>query len=117
MSNPTSSLSSRRSFNVAIFDVDYSPAHVWNAEKLLELVAVLVVVGQTMSVAIDKNNVVIDGNDLAHCMKILRLKTLRVIYADGLSVNQARRLRRRTNTLYRASHPVLFDQMTLAQLD
>jgi hypothetical protein len=100
-----------------IFDLIHSPNHRWDPDKILNLIWVLVSYGQTMPVAVDKNNIIVDGNDVVRALATLRIKSVGVVDADGLSVAKARALRRKKNTYRRECDPEMFNFMTRAQLD
>jgi hypothetical protein len=108
--------SARRPFNMLI-DVLQEHDDALNNEKLLENVAVLGAFGQTMAVAISKKKVILDGKHAVHAMYLMGLRTVTVVYADGLSAKQIRALRRRTNHLSRAMDKNWAKQVTMVQLD
>ena len=70
-----------------------------------------------MAIAIDKNNVIMNGNDVVLVMALLSKKFARVINADGLSRKEVRALRLQTNTLPRNSTDEFVDKITRLQLD
>ena len=102
---------------MTIFELTESENHPWNPDKILDLIWVLISFGQTIPVAKNRANVIVDGNDLVRALHILRVKSVGVVDADGLSIAKARALRRRKNTYKRAWDPAMFDFMTRAQLD
>jgi hypothetical protein len=102
---------------MTIFELIDSENHPWDFEKILDLVWVLVSYGQTMPVAIDKSNAIIDGNDVVRALRVLRIKSVDVVDADGLSIAKARALRLRKNSFKRAWDPAAFDFITRLQLD
>ena len=76
------------------------------------------VLGQTMAVAIDANNVVLDGNDVVLVMMLLGKKSTKVVDAEGLSPEQVRTLRLSTDTLRRRRDPSGFNAKIIRlQLD
>src|ERR1700722_14297960 len=108
---------SRRSQDIPIFQVYYSADHIWDAERVLGVIAILVDFKQTMAVAVKSTGEIVDGNNVVRAMKILGLHTLRVVNADGLSVKHAGALRRRTNNLVPAADREYVEFLTLQQLD
>jgi hypothetical protein len=102
---------------MTIFELIDSENHPWNFEKILDLIWVLVSYGQTIPVAKDKNNAIIDGNDVVRALRVLRLKSVGVVDADGLSIAEARALRLRKNSFKRAWDPAMFDFINRMQLD
>jgi len=70
-----------------------------------------------MAIAIDKNNVNMNGNDVVLVMALLSKIFARVINADGLSRKEVRALRLQTNTLLRNSMDEFVDTITRLQLD
>ena len=102
---------------MTIFELIDSENHPWNFEKILDLIWVLVSYGQTMPVAKDENNAIIDGNDVVRALRVLRIKSVGVVDADGLSIAKARALRLRKNNFKRAWDPAMFDFITRLQLD
>jgi len=79
---------------VPTFSLHFLPSHFpLKPGKLLRLVRPLNVLGPTIAVAIDANNVVLDGNYVLYVMMLLGKKSIDVVDADGLSPEQARALR------------------------
>jgi hypothetical protein len=109
----------RRVRSVPTFTLDFLPSHFpWNLGKLLDLVPILNVLGQTMAVAIDANNVVLDGNDVVHVMMLLGNKSTKVVDAEGLSPEQVRTLRLSTDRFRRRRDPSGFNAKIIRlQLD
>ena len=81
----------RRVRTVPTFSLHFLPSHFpLKPGKLLRLVSPLNVLGPTMAVAIDANNVVLDGNYVLYVMMLLGKKSIDVVDADGLSPEQVR---------------------------
>jgi hypothetical protein len=88
----------RRVRTVPTFSLHFLPSHFpLKPGKLLRLVSPLNVLGPTMAVAIDANNVVLDGNYVLYVMMLLSKKSIDVVDADGLSPEQVRALRLSTD--------------------
>jgi hypothetical protein len=109
----------RRVRSVPTFSLNFHPSHSpLKPSKLLSLVRLLNVLGPTMAVAIDANNVVLDGNYVLYVMMLLGKKSIDVVDADGLSPEQVRALRLSTDRFRHRSDPGgLTAWLTRLQLD
>jgi hypothetical protein len=109
----------RRVRSVPTFTLNFLPGrYARNLGKILDLVPLLNVLGQTMAVAIDANNVVLDGNDVVLVMMLLGKKSTKVVDAEGLSPEQVRTLRLSTDRLRRRRDPSGFNAKIIRlQLD
>ncbi len=65
-----------------------------------------------MAIAIDKNNVIMNGNDVVLVMALLSKEFARVINAGGLSRKEVQALRLQTNTLPRNYKDEFVDKIT-----